>query len=67
MIVDADGFVTDWLVLGPFAAETGQGLDRAFVDETALRPEEGAVAGDRTWRRVSSAFPQVDLASFLDR
>jgi hypothetical protein len=28
--VDADGFITDWLVLGPFAGAGGQPLDHAF-------------------------------------
>ncbi|MCB9850722.1 MAG: hypothetical protein H6817_08455 [Phycisphaerales bacterium] len=65
-VVDADGFITDWLVLGPFEADGGQPLDRAFVDEAALGSAaisvcEGATCGGRIWQRVSSAFPQVEL------
>jgi hypothetical protein len=70
-VVDGDGFITDWLVLGPFAADGGQPLDRAFVEEAALVPageqtdgtaiRAGAELGGRTWQRVASAFSQVDL------
>jgi hypothetical protein len=60
-IVDAAGFITEWLVLGPFHSEAGYALDVAFVDESALRPAEGSVQASQTWRRVGSAFPQVDL------
>jgi hypothetical protein len=66
-VVTADGYITDWLVLGPFAGGEGHPLDHAFVDERHLQPEEGKSDGGCTWRRVASAFPQIDLgAAFRD-
>lgn len=60
-VTDADGYITQWLVLGPFAGENGHPLDHAFVNETALRPHEGLDQSGRTWRRIGSALPQVEL------
>lgn len=64
-VVDAAGYITQWLVLGPFAGATGHPLDHAFVDEATLKPAEGARAGGRTWRLVRSPWPQVDLSRVL--
>lgn len=63
--VDAEGFITDWLVLGPFAGSGGQPLDHSFVDEASLRPADGQSAGGRQWQRLSSAFPHVALNDAL--
>jgi hypothetical protein len=63
--MNADGYVTQWLLLGPFAGEGTHPLDHPFVDETSLRPEAETTAGDSTWQRVSSAFAEVDLARAL--
>ncbi|MCP4246212.1 MAG: hypothetical protein GY778_04105 [bacterium] len=65
--VRADGFIAEWPILGPFAGpQTGHSLDHPFVDEKELHPAEGRAAGGCTWRRVSSAFPQIDLGGALE-
>ncbi len=57
-----DGYISEWLVLGPFGDAPGHALDHAFVaDESALQPRLGEAVGDRSWRRVSTAFPHVEL------
>lgn len=63
--MNADGYITQWLVLGPFAGQAGCPLDHAFVDEATMRPEPEKKTGDLAWRRVSSAFAEVDLARAL--
>ncbi len=65
-VVTADGYITDWLVLGPFAGGEGNPLDHPFVDEQHLEPAAGQTAGGCEWRRVVSAFPQVDLGSAFE-
>jgi hypothetical protein len=62
-VMRSDGFITDWLVLGPFTTNAGHPLDHAFVDEAATQPAEGRVEGGRIWQRVSSPFPQIDLGA----
>jgi len=61
-VVDADGFITGWLALGPFTTSAGHPLDHPFVDESTLDPRVGKSQGGCAWRNVASAFPQVDLA-----
>ncbi len=61
--VNADGYILDWLVLGPFRDPQGQPIDHVFVDEADLRPAAGAAQGGCTWRRVLSPHAQVDLLS----
>ena len=65
-VVDSDGFITDWLILGPFSDEAGNPLDTPFVDESAIEPVEGAQLAGRTWQRVQSGFPQVELREAWD-
>ncbi len=66
-----DGYIVEWLVLGPFDPESAAApadahpLDYAYVDEAALRPGAGASVAGRTWRRVASALPHVDLTAAL--
>jgi hypothetical protein len=56
-----DGYITDWLVLGPFGGADDHPLDHAFVDEAAVRPVVGAELADRQWVQVATAFQHVDL------
>ena len=65
-ILHPAGFITEWLILGPFSEPEGHPLDHPFVDEASLQPREGQAGGGRTWRRVSSALPQIDLAELFD-
>ncbi len=64
--VRSDGYIVQWLALGPFGPAPGHPLDHAFVDEAALEPRENAAAGDKTWQPVSSAFASVDLGTRFD-
>lgn len=64
--VDAEGYITAWLVLGPFGDARGHPLDEPFVSEQSLRPAEGESVGGRVWRCVSSAFAQIDLSECFE-
>lgn len=57
----ADGYITQWLVLGPFRRASGHPLDHPFVNEAALRPRAGASEGGCCWRRVESPLAYVEL------
>ncbi len=66
-----DGYIAEWLVLGPFDPESAGApaaahpLDFPYVEEAALSPREGASVAGRTWRRVASALPHVDVGAAL--
>ena len=58
---NSDGFITQWLILGPYSGTRDHPLDHAFVDESALCPENGVEQGGRTWRYVESPLEHVNL------
>jgi|GEM_PF-4673838 len=58
-----EGYIREWLVLGPFAPVTGHPLDAPCVVETDIRPADGQPVGDRVWRRVSSPLPYLDFGA----
>ena len=68
--LDGEGFIRDWLVLGPIAPNAGatgpSELDRELVpSEAALRPKEGdkvTVAGkELTWKKARANDYALDL------
>jgi len=59
----AEGYIRDWLVLGPFSPAGGHPLDAPCVVEAEIRPADGQPAGDRVWRRVSSPLPCLDFGA----
>ena len=61
-VCNSDGFITRWLVLGPYGGTRDHPLDHPFADETALCPAVGTEQAGRTWRLVESPLAQVDLA-----
>jgi beta-galactosidase len=57
------GFITQWAVLGPFAAVEGHPLDHVFIDEGQVRPIVGESIAGRFWEPRASAFAHLDLTT----
>ncbi len=58
--------LSDWLLLGPFAAVSGEeALDQPFIDEPGAQPVEGGLLVGRHWTHVRSRGGVLDLADPL--
>jgi hypothetical protein len=64
--VRPDGYITRWLVLGPFAGGAHHPLDEPYVDEADLDVAPSARVADRTWEVAHSAFAGVDVAAMFE-
>lgn len=64
--VRPDGFIREWLALGPFTTTQAHPLDAAYVDEHTLHPAPGGAAGGRTWQQVTTGLPHLDLTRVFD-
>src|SRR4051812_8761090 len=70
---DEEGFIRDWLLLGPFSIGEGTATDeldkKQIADEGAIKPKAGdkqAVAGkEQTWRAVQAKEYYLDLNETL--
>src|SRR3954454_13775554 len=70
---DAEGFIRDWLLLGPFSIGEGTATDeldkKQIADEGAIKPKAGdkqAVAGkERAWQAVQAKEYYLDLNETL--
>lgn len=59
--VDADGYLTNWLVCGPFQSE--RPYDTDFLGgENTIQPERGLFSGACVWRGLRSSTPVLDFA-----
>jgi 4-amino-4-deoxy-L-arabinose transferase-like glycosyltransferase len=60
-------FLTNWLVLGLFLNDNGEGVDRNFIDVGHLTRNayQGAFNRNIYWRQILPQFVRVDLNSFF--
>jgi len=59
-------FLTNWLVLGLFANDNGEGVQRAFVDVDHLSKDKYKGSfGEIYWRQINPQFVRVDLNRFF--
>jgi 4-amino-4-deoxy-L-arabinose transferase-like glycosyltransferase len=59
-------FLTNWLVLGLFANDNGEGVQKEFIDVNHLTKDryKGAFA-DIYWRQINPQFVRVDLNRYF--
>ena len=63
-VPDADGFLRDWMLLGPIVttADPGEARgDRLAAEETLPRPGEASDLAGVTWRKLLSPTAVIDL------
>ena len=59
-------FLTNWMILGLFKDEDGQGMKKDFIDPQHLsRDKYDGGLGEIYWRRISPQFVLVDLNQFF--
>ena len=72
--VDDEGFIRNWLLVGPFALDDGQagadGIDKEFIkDEGKLEPKEGdkvkSGAKEIAWKKIKAADYYFDINDLL--
>jgi alpha-mannosidase len=63
--VPQDGFLREWLFLGPFKGDPQALLARAFVDEARCLPRPNRAAGGRRWTKAASPQGSLDLLHLL--
>lgn len=64
-MIDRQGYIRRWLVLGGFPAPEANPIDAAFIEENNIQPKAGEPAAGRAWREAAFAWPQVDLRAVL--
>ncbi|MBN1917262.1 MAG: polysaccharide biosynthesis/export family protein [Verrucomicrobia bacterium] len=60
------GYVTDWLVLGPFRKGEGQCFETAFADEKTAAPMRHEEAAGKVWRHAESTGRVLDLGGLFE-
>src|SRR3954470_21127257 len=72
--VDDEGFIRNWLLVGPIPLDDGQsgadGIDKEFIkDEAKLEPKEGdkvkSGAKEIAWKKVKAADYYFDINDLL--
>lgn len=61
--IQPDGFLREWLLLGPFSGDGRALLDRACIPETAVLPRTGLATNGRTWTAVATPQHRIDLTA----
>jgi alpha-mannosidase len=60
MPVPSDGYLRDWLVLGPFSGDTARNMWTPFIREETTRPSSAPTKAQR-WRRMTSRDAVIDF------
>lgn len=64
--VDENGYIMNWLVLGPFEGKDNSEMMREkFINEEDALPQEMTVEGGRVWRKINGT--PLDFKSLWDR
>jgi len=63
---DSQGFIRDWLVIGPFGSSEEEAFNTDFIGETSIGyPKAGDPCGGKTWMEYHGAFSEPS-SSFVD-
>ncbi|HDI12993.1 MAG TPA: hypothetical protein ENF64_02640, partial [Hadesarchaea archaeon] len=64
---DPEGFIRDWLVIGPFGSSEDDAFQTDFIGENSITtpPKAGDVVGSRIWKEYHSAFGHP-TSNFVD-
>lgn len=60
-------YVKDWLLAGPFTAQTGSAMETDFIGEKAVKPQLDAQAAGKSWVRVNSLHGKVQPDSLIGK